>query len=136
MLAGCALGAAALLTLRSDNASFVPGWEARFRDILERLLWVRPRTKEFIIGYPCLIIYYVAERRGWLENYREVFRLGASVAFASAINSFCHFHTILILTAIRVVNGWILGIAVGFIALVMIDYVGRPFRRGLARLLE
>jgi hypothetical protein len=135
ILAGCALCAAAVLTVRSDNVSFVPGWEVHFRDFLERLMWVRPRTKEFLVGYPCMIVYFVAEKRGRIENYREIFRLGASMAFASAVNSFCHFHTILILSAIRVVNGWLLGIAVGFIIIVMIDYVGRPLWGKLTRLL-
>jgi hypothetical protein len=134
ILAGGALCAAAVLTVRSDNVSFVPGWEVNFRDLLERIMWVRPRTKEFLVGYPCMIIYFVAERRGWLERYREVFRLGASMAFSSAVNSFCHFHTILILSAIRVVNGWFLGIAVGFVALVIVDYVGLPLWKKFARL--
>jgi hypothetical protein len=134
VLVGGVLCAAAVLTVRSDNVSFVPGWEISFRDFLERIMWVRPRTKEFLVGYPCMIIYFVAERRGWLERYREVFRLGASMAFSSAVNSFCHFHTILILSAIRVVNGWMLGIAVGFVTLVIADYVGRPLWKKFARL--
>jgi hypothetical protein len=135
-LAGFLLVAAAILTIRSDNASYVPGWEVRFRDILERILWVRPRTKEFLVGYPSLIVYYVAERRGWIQNYREIFRIGASMAFASAVNSFCHLHTLLPLTAIRVANGWFLGILVGFFALVFIDYVGGPIWRGIVELFD
>jgi len=136
MLLGFILVGAAILTIRSDNVSFVPGWEVRFRDMLERLLWVRPRTKEFLVGYPCLIIYYVIRRRGWFANYREVFRIGASMAFASAVNSFCHFHTLLPLTAVRVANGWILGILVGIAALIFIDYIGRPVWRAVVVLFE
>ena len=136
MLIGFVFIAAVVLTVRSDNASFVPGWEVQFRDMLERLLWVRPRTKEFIVGYPCLIIYYVIRRRGLLENYREVFRLGASMAFASAVNSFCHFHTLLPLTVVRVANGWLLGILVGIAALVFIDYAGKPIWRAVVVLFD
>lgn len=134
ILVGGALCAAAILTVRSDNVSFVPGWEINFRDFLERIMWVRPRTKEFLVGYPCMIIYFAVTRRGRLEHYREIFRLGASMAFSSAVNSFCHFHTILILSGIRVANGWLLGIAVGLIALVMMDYVGRPLWKKFAGL--
>ena len=120
-----------LLTVRSDNAAFVPGWEIRFREALERLLWVRPRTKEFLVGYPCLIVYYALVKRNWAPHYREVFRVGASLALASAVNSFSHFHTLLPLTIIRVVNGWWLGILAGFALLVLLDYVGGPlWRRG------
>lgn len=131
VLVGVFVVAAMVLTLRSDNFAFVPGWEARFRDFLERLLWVRPRTKEFLIGYPCLILYYSFVRGGVASHYREIFRIGASLAYASAINTFCHFHTLLPLTVIRVVNGWWLGILLGFVLLVTIDYVGGPiWRRG------
>ena len=120
-----------LLTVRSDNAAFVPGWEIRFREALERLLWVRPRTKEFLVGYPCLVVYYALVKRNWAPHYREVFRVGASLALASAVNSFSHFHTLLPLTIIRVVNGWWLGILAGFALLVLLDYVGGPlWRRG------
>jgi hypothetical protein len=133
MLVGVLLLGATVLTIRSDNASFVPGWEVQFRDLLERVMWVRPRTKEFLIGYPCLIIYFVIKKRGWLLHYREVFRIGASMAFASAANSFCHFHTLLPLTVARVVNGWFLGIAIGFLALVLLDFIGTPiWKRGRA----
>ena len=131
VLVGVLLMGALLLTVRSDNFAFVPGWEIRFRDFLERTLWVRPRTKEFLVGYPCLIIYYSLVRGNIAERYREVFRIGASLAYASAINTFCHFHTLLPLTVVRVVNGWWLGIVVGFVMLVAIDYVGGPiWRRG------
>ena len=88
-------------------------WEIRFREALERLLWVRPRTKEFLVGYPCLVVYYALIKRNWAPHYREVFRVGASFALASAVNSFSYFHTLLPLTIIRVVNGWWLEILVG-----------------------
>lgn len=129
LLCGMLLVGALLLTVRSDNVAFVPGWEIRFRDMLERLLWVRPRTKEFLVGYPCLVIYYALIRRGWAVHYREVFRIGASLAFASAVNTFCHFHTLLPLTVVRVVNGWWLGILVGFVAVVALEYIGGPIWR-------
>jgi hypothetical protein len=126
VLSGVLLLGAAILTIRSDNVSFVPGWEVRFRDLLERLLWVRPRTKEFLVGYPCLILYFAVKRRGWMVHYREAFRIGASLAYASAVNSFCHFHTLLPITIVRVVNGWWLGILVGFISLVVLVYIVQP----------
>jgi hypothetical protein len=131
MLLGVLAAAALVLTVRSGYFGFVPGWEVKFRDLLEKILWVRPRTKEFLVGYPCLIIYYSLVRGGVAAHYREVFRVGASLAYASAINTFCHFHTLLPLTVVRVVNGWWLGILSGFVILVVIDYVGGPiWRRG------
>jgi len=133
LLVSILLGGALLMAVRSDNVAFVPGWEIRFREALERLLWVRPRTKEFMLGYPCVVLYYAFIRRGWAARWREVFRVGSSVAFASAVNTFCHFHTLLPLTVVRVVNGWWLGIAVGFVAVVIIRYVDGPFWRKVGR---
>lgn len=133
LLCALLLGAALVMTVRSDNVAFVPGWEIRFREALERLLWVRPRTKEFLLGYPCVVIYYAFIRRGWAEHYREALRIGASTAFASAVNTFCHFHTLLPLTVVRVINGWWLGLLVGFVLVVAIDYIGGPFWRKAGR---
>jgi hypothetical protein len=133
-LAGFLLIGAAVMTMRSGNSSFVPGWEVRFRDLLERVMWVRPRTKEFLVGYPALIIYYVAERRKWVPNYREILRIASSAAFASAVNSFCHFHTLLPLTVVRVANGWCLGIVVGCAALMGVVYILIPSWNGVRRL--
>lgn len=133
LLCALLLGGALLMAVRSDNVAFVPGWEIRFRDALERLLWVRPRTKEFLFGYPCLILYYAFARRGWAARWREVLRIGASLAFASALNTFCHFHTLLPITAARVANGWWLGILIGLIAVAVVDYIGVPFWRRAGR---
>ncbi|GHV26636.1 hypothetical protein FACS1894167_00290 [Synergistales bacterium] len=130
-LVGCFAAAALILTVRSDNVSSVPGWEMSFRDLLERALWIRPRTKEFLVGYPCLVLYHSFVHRGWMPRYREILRIGACIAFTSAVNTFCHFHTLLPISALRVVNGWILGLVVGFILLVLIIlFVRVMLRRG------
>jgi hypothetical protein len=130
-IVGCFAAAALILTIRSDNVSSVPGWEMSFRDMLEQVMWIRPRTKEFLVGYPCLVLYHAFVHRGWLPRYREILRIGACVAFASAVNTFCHFHTLLPISALRVVNGWILGLVVGFILLVLIIlFVRAALRRG------
>lgn len=131
-LAGAMMLALLVMTLRSDNVSSVPGWETAFRDFMERLLQVRPRTKEFTIGYPALIIYYYVMRRGWAERYREALRIPASVAFSSAVNTFCHFHTALVLSVKRVGIGWAAGIIVGLVVVVLLHYVAVPlWKKGL-----
>lgn len=115
--------AAVILAVRSDNASFVPEWEIRSRELLERLLWIRPRTKEFLIGYPSLILYLALVRRGLALHYREVLRVAATLGFASAVNTFCHFHTLLPLSLIRVFNGWWLGLLIGWVLVILLDKV-------------
>ena len=132
IICGILLLSAAFMAVRSDNATLVPGWEITLRDTLERLLWIRPRTKEFLIGYPSLVVYYAVIRRGWLKNYREVLRIASSLAFASAINTFCHMHTLLPLNVIRVVNGWWFGIAIGFIIVVIMNIAAPLVINGMA----
>jgi hypothetical protein len=60
-----------------------------------------PRNKELFIGYPALVLWYVVRRMDIWPNYREALRLASVFAFASALNSFCHFHTPLFFTLWR-----------------------------------
>jgi hypothetical protein len=117
----------AVVALRSDNVSYVPNWEIAFRDALERFLVVRPRTKEFLFGYPCLMIARTLAESDLLPRWREVFRLGAALAFASVVNTFCHFHTRLVLTLLRIGNGWWIGILIGLFAAWAIRRYARPY---------
>jgi hypothetical protein len=120
MLLGIALGGMALLALRSDNVSFVPQWEIMLRDSLEQFLVARPRNKEIFVGYPALVLWYYLRRRDLWLRYREVFRVGAVFAFASALNSFCHFHTPLYFTLFRVFNGLWTGLLLGGVCAVLL----------------
>lgn len=57
-LAFVSLGVLVLMFLRTgnDNPAAVSGLEVKFREFLDTILLVRPRTKEFLIGHPALII--------------------------------------------------------------------------------
>jgi hypothetical protein len=126
-------GMAGLVLLRSGNVSFVPGWEKAFRESLEQFLVARPRTKEFMAGYPSLILWYVTARMGIWERYREVFRLTGTLAFSSVINSFCHFHTHLFFILLRVGNGLWSGVAVGLFLSAVLVWVILPAARRWGR---
>ncbi len=126
-------GMAGLVLFRSGNVSFVPGWEKAFRETLEQLLVARPRTKEFMAGYPSLILWYVTARMGIWDRYREVFRLGGTLAFSSVINSFCHFHTHLFFILLRVGNGLWSGVAVGLFLSAVLVWIILPAARRWGR---
>ena len=126
LLVGLILAAAALLALRSDNTAFVGGWERDLRDLLERALVARPRTKELFIGYPTLVLWYAMARKNWGRHAWILPRAAASIAFASAVNSFCHFHTRLPFTLFRVFNGWWTGILLGFALLAIFRFAVLP----------
>ena len=126
VLAGAMLLGACVMILRSGNFGFVSTREILIRDWLEAILIARPRTKEFLIGYPALVLWYWLKRGGMWDHWREVFRLGVTLAFSSAVNSFCHFHTPLSLTLLRVLNGWWIGLLLGGFALIAILKLGYP----------
>ncbi len=66
-LIGILMLAMLIMALRSDNVSNVPAWEVAFREFMERGLLVRPRTKEFLIGYPALVLYWYTVRKDYIR---------------------------------------------------------------------
>jgi hypothetical protein len=110
------LGALGVLVARSGNFSLpVPVFEKYFRNWLEMLLYVRPRTKEFLVGYPFLFLtayYYLKGRREWLWLLAAI----GGVAPISVFNSFSHIHTPVMISLTRTFNGLALGIIIGLAA--------------------
>lgn len=101
------LGVAFMLYLtRSGNFPLLGAGEleSRMRGLLERLLFARPRTKEFLIGYPALWLCASFSRRPLRPVYRLVLWLGVTVGFVTLLNSFCHLHTPLLFVLLRFVN--------------------------------
>jgi MFS family permease len=106
----------ALFILRSGNFGLpVTGLEKHARELLENILFIRPRTKEFLIGYPAIIlgaVYYIKGGNKWLWLWLSV----GVLAPVSMVNSFCHIHTPIVVTLVRSCVGLILGIALGIAA--------------------
>jgi len=122
----------AILAVRSDNVSLAPQWEMALRSSLEQILVARPRNKEVFLGYPALVLWYAVRRADLSPRYREVLRLCAVFAFASALNSFCHFHTPLYFTLWRVGNGFLGGLLVGGLLVAVGRWIILPLWRRLA----
>lgn len=97
--------------------------ELRVREIFEKHLFVRPRFKEVLVGYPALFIMIYLYRR--YKNHVIVLLFGAAavVAGVSMVNSFCHVFTAITISVQRTVNGLVLGTAVGTIAVVILMIV-------------
>ncbi len=121
------LGAAYVLLARSGNQSEIApsSFELSLRSHLATLLQVRPRTKEFLIGWPALMLAPALlpidrERWGWL------FALAIGVGLADISDTFSHLHTPLVVSLERAVNGAIVGIICGAIAIALY----RRFRPG------
>ncbi|MGB9682088.1 MAG: DUF5693 family protein [bacterium] len=123
------IGGAVFYIVRTGNISSeaVWNWEITMRSTLEKIMMVRPRTQEFLIGYPAILLALEVLRR-----YREMgILLGiiALIAPVSVVNAFCHIHTPIFLTLFRMVNGFILGLVVGFIVLAIVKRFLNIYKR-------
>ncbi len=103
--------------LRSGNYMIgaVPFYELSIRETLESIFFVRPRIKEYLIGYPFLLFTFITIDRGISRNWLWFFNTLGSVALISMINSFCHIHTPLVISVYRSFLGVVLGCVIGFI---------------------
>ncbi len=128
LLAGIAIVAAGvLLVMRSGNDSDVsPSQiELSLRHVLTSVLSVRPRFKEFLIGFPCMMLVPAllqVHRRtiGWL------LALGIGVGIGDVVDTFSHLHTPLEVSVLRVFNGLWVGAIIGIAAIWLYRRFARP----------
>jgi hypothetical protein len=117
-----------LLLARSGNDSglAVSATELRFRALLDQVVGVRPRTKEFLLGHPALLLGLAL---AYVPRWRMValpLLLVGVIGQTGMLNSFCHLHSPLKVTVLRTVNGLWTG---GILGLVLIWLSFRlPFR--------
>ena len=121
---GVALFAFLVIVERTGNDSSVgaSGGEMKFRAILDAILVVRPRTKEFLVGHPAFILAIAWAWRGRRKLALPAFVAG-SVGQVSLLNTFCHIHTPLIISLWRDGLGLLIGTLVGgavFLALELV----------------
>lgn len=124
-LALVGLAALAMLVIRSGNeagGAVLPG-EQQLRALLDRLLVVRPRTKEVFLGHPVLILALLLALRRVRPGLWIAFAVGA-IGQVSLLNSFCHTHTPLLMTVLRVFNGLWIGAIGGLILCALWDRLG------------
>ncbi|HQE25362.1 MAG TPA: DUF5693 family protein [Candidatus Atribacteria bacterium] len=117
------LGVAALLYLtRSGNFPILPagGLETKIRIALEHLLFMRPRTKEFLIGYPALWLLFYWDKDKIRPAYSLILWLGVAVGFTTFFNSFCHIHTPFLYILLRFLNALVLSIPVAIVYIIVI----------------
>ncbi|MBD5155184.1 MAG: hypothetical protein HDT15_08990 [Oscillibacter sp.] len=88
--------------------------ELIFRNDLEDLLLARPRTKEFLVAFPGIMLaVYCAVRR--LPFWTALFGLAGTIGLTSVCNTFMHIRTPLYLGFVRTGYSLLLGILIGVI---------------------
>jgi hypothetical protein len=116
------LGGLVVYLARSGNFTLpVPALEAYARDYIETLFYIRPRTKEFLIGYPLLLMAAWSILRGRKEWFWLLAALG-TIGPISLLNTFSHIHTPLTISFIRTVNGLVIGVVIGIILVWLVDH--------------
>ncbi len=116
------VGIAALLLLayyllRSGKSNLILPLEDYFRKWLTDVLYIRPRFKEFLFGYPAffLFLYFV-----WTNSKTEwkiIAGICATVLFTSILNTFCHTFTAVTVSLWRVANGLLCGLMISVVLL-------------------
>jgi hypothetical protein len=126
-----ALAAAAVVVLalaRTGNVNLpLSGAEQRLRSALESVLVARPRTKEFLFGYPALVLAGMAAALGW-KRATLLFAAAGAVGTVGLINSFSHIHTPLIYTLWRTGNALALGALAAVPGVLVLLWIARRIR--------
>lgn len=109
---------------RTGHTSGAPifSLEIQLRTFMEQYLAARPRTKEFMVAHPALIIMIA----GTLKKYRGVILplgLAAAIGQASIVNSFSHLRTPLYMSFYRTLYGLSFGIVLGIIGIIFLGIV-------------
>ncbi|WP_234402415.1 DUF5693 family protein [Oceanobacillus damuensis] len=98
---------------RTGNFGMAFDLELIFRQWLEETLYVRPRTKEFLIGFPFFILaLYVM---GIDKKWGSILLIPGVIGFLSIMNTFTHFHIPLSISLLRTIYSVILGYLIGLL---------------------
>lgn len=112
-----ALGVVGFMLARTgnDNPAAVSGLELKFRALLENVMPVRPRTKEFMLGHPVIVLglwvwsRYRRQGAQWMGILGALLLAAGAIAQTSVVNTMCHLHTSLLVSVERIGIGWLLG---------------------------
>ncbi|GIP40967.1 hypothetical protein J31TS4_42470 [Paenibacillus sp. J31TS4] len=112
---------------RTGNEGQASAFEKFFRSFLENTLRVRPRFKEFLIAHPLFLLGgYLAVKYRPSALYLLV--LGV-IGQLSIVDTFCHLHTPVVISAIRVGYGILFGVIIGLIYIGIWEILVRGWKR-------
>ena len=107
-----AVGAVYFILRTGDGFVQTSVLEQRFRNVLETALAIRPRTKEFMIAWPCMLIAYILFKCR-AERYAWPFVIVSMTGFSSVVNTFCHSRAHLTVSGLRTIYGLVFGLMIG-----------------------
>lgn len=104
----------------------VPGIEVALRRFLENAMYARPREKEFLIGHPAFFLMVAAFYRKWPQIIHFFTVIASVIGVGSMVETFAHVRTPFVMSFIRGVDGWLLGMVLGVLvicAVALMQYV-------------
>jgi hypothetical protein len=109
------IGLAAVFALgRTGNAGLpaLGALELKTRVLLQHLVVARPRTKEFLLGHPFLVLAFALPALGLRRWVLPAAVIGA-IGQVGLVNSFSHVHTPLVYVLLRTVYALVFGSVIG-----------------------
>jgi len=117
----------------NDTGASASDGEVVFRGLLDRVMYVRPRTKEFLIGHPLLILGIGLlgflrssaqkggsdeteepdSRNAQLAGWAALSMMVGSMGQTDIVNTLCHLHVPIVLSVARIGLGALLGCIIG-----------------------
>ncbi len=117
---------------RSGNFGAVSSIELMVRQQLEDLLFVRPRTKEVLIGFPFYILgMYLFKRNFTKLGYLCL--IPSIIGWLSIVNTFTHLHIPLYISILRSLYSLSFGLMIGLIFIAIFNVGNRYFLKWKAR---
>lgn len=122
--------------IRTGKSSLISPFEDGMRKKLTDIFFIRPRTKEFLIGYPLffLFVYFSLFRKN--KTGALICGICDTVLFTSVLNTFCHAFTRYQTSLIRFFNGLICGIIVSAVIIGIIEliiYIRKSIRKRISQ---
>lgn len=114
------LGAYYILRTGHNSTLEVSSIEMVVRNKLEDFLVARPRTKEFLIAFPSIMMMVYCATRRW-KLWTILFGLGGVIGITSVCNTFQHIRTPLYLGLYRTGYGLIFGILIGLAGILIFE---------------
>ena len=99
----------AVYLIRSGNTS-ISEFERLLRDRIVDITFARPRTKEFLLGWPMLMLLATFKPKKGILSI--IVPMGSAVLFSSVTNSFCHVFTDAVTIYQRTLNGFLFSLPI------------------------
>jgi len=113
----------------------VPAIELKMRAFLEQVMYARPREKEFMIGHPMFFMAVMAAYKCAPKLWQFVLVCAAVIGQGSLVQTFCHMRTPVVMSFVRAIDGYVVGIVFGIIGVLamsmLLPIIGKLKRRYL-----